>query len=242
MNSGSAHGHAASLEGDNLYPQTLKADFGDKTYAFDVPAGVWNPTPHGIHLGNMLLKLDFTGEHVLELGSGCGIHTVLLAERGAKELTVTEIVQDALDNTKHNLDKFDVTIPVNYEIADWVQVSMKGSPYDTLVSNPPFAKSGKRYRRYFYDTMIHEAHKLVKPGGRMIFINSSMADISRSIKLMQEWDMSVRIVGETSGPFRPYYFEDERYMLEMAAIPGAYTLIDGVHHERLIVYEATLPA
>ena len=43
--------------------------------------------------------------------------------------------------------------------------------------------------------------------------------------------MTVRILGETSGPFRDYYFEDERYMLEMARIPGAYQMIDGVHED-----------
>ena len=53
--------------------------------------------------------------------------------------------------------------------------------------------------------------------------------------------MTVRILGETSGPFRDYYFEDDQYMLEMARIPGAYQMIDGVHHERLVVFEARLP-
>ena len=58
-----------------------------------------------------------------------------------------------------------------------------------------------------------------------------MIDIPRTIALMEECAMTVRILGETSGPFRDYYFEDERYMLEMARIPGAYQMIDGVHHD-----------
>ena len=37
--------------------------------------------------------------------------------------------------------------------------------WDCVVSNPPFAKSGKRFRRYFIDTFILDAHKLVRPGG-----------------------------------------------------------------------------
>ena len=45
-------------------------------------------------------------------------------------------------------------------------------------------------------------------GGRLIFINSSMIDIPRTIALMEECAMTVRILGETSGPFRDYYFED----------------------------------
>jgi predicted RNA methylase len=130
-------------------------------------------------------------------------------------------------------------------VADWTNVpgaSHAGDvPWDTLVTNPPFGKSGKRYRRYFIDTLILDAHKLVRPGGRLVFIHSSMADIPRTLRLLDEHGMSVRIVGETSGPFRQYYFEDERYMVEMARVPGAYSIVDGVHHERLMVFEARLP-
>ena len=57
-------------KGNNLYPQELTLSFGDVTISLDVPEGVWNPTPHGMHLGNMILNLDFKGADVLELGSG----------------------------------------------------------------------------------------------------------------------------------------------------------------------------
>ena len=80
----------------------------------------------------------------------------------------------------------------------------------------------------------------MRPGGDLVFIQSSMADIPRSIALMEQNGMTVRIVGETSGPFRDYYFEDDVYMKEMAAVPGAYTIVDGRHYERLIVFRATL--
>jgi hypothetical protein len=111
-----------------------------------------------------------------------------------------------------------------------------------VVTNPPFAQSGKRYRRYFIDTLILDAHKLVRPGGRLVFVQSSMANIPRSLRLMDEHGMQVRIVGETDGPFRDYYFEDEAYLREMAQVPGGYDVRDGVHYERLIVFEARLPA
>ena len=187
----------------------------------------------------MLPELDFAGEHVLELGTGCGLHAILLARRNAAALSVTEISQAILDNARHNLKKHGVEIPVDYQVADWTHV--EGGPFDTLITNPPFAKSGKRYRRYFIDTLILDAHKLVKPGGRLIFVQSSMADIPRSIALMHECGMRVRVVGETSGPFRAYYYEDAEYLREMASLPGAYEHRDGVHYERLMAFEATLP-
>ncbi len=224
--------------GDNLYPVELKMTFGDEELSIDVPEGVWNPTPHGIHLGHVLSKMDFGGQEILELGTGCGIHAVLLARRGASKMVLTEINQEILDLAKHNLDRHDVTIPVRYDVADWTQV--EGGPFDLLITNPPFTKSGKRYRRYFIDTLILDTHKLVKPGGSLVFIQSSMADIPRSIRLMEENGMTVEVLGETDGPFRPYYFDDPVYLREMASIPGSYTVRDGVHHERLIVLRGRL--
>jgi len=231
--------------GNNLYPVTFAQTFGDFVMELDVPEGVWNPTPHGVHLGNMLLTLDFSGEHVLELGTGCGIHAILIAKQRARELTMTEIEQRINDNAEHNLQKNGVSIKRTYHVADWTSVPGVSHdsdvPWDCLITNPPFAKSGKRYRRYFIDKLILDAHKLVRPGGRLIFVQSSMADVPRSIDLMERCGMQVRIVGETDGPFRDYYFEDPTYLKEMAAIPGSYAMRDGVHYERLIVFEARLP-
>lgn len=225
--------------GDNLYPATFTATFGDQVLELDVPEGVWNPTPHGVHLGNQLAQLSFEGQHVLELGTGCGVHAILIARRGAARLTLTEIEDSILENARHNLAKHGVETPTDYVRADWVQVP--GGPFDTVISNPPFGKSGKRYRRYFIDTLLLDAHKLVRPGGRLIFVQSSMADIPRSIRQMEECGMRVRIVAEVDHEFREYYFEDPQFLLEMARIPGAYSVRDGVHHERLITLEATLP-
>lgn len=200
---------------------------------------MWNPTPHGAHLANMLLELDFEGEHVLELGTGCGIHAILLARRGAGSLTLTEIEKAILENARHNLKKHQVNVPVDTLVADWTHVP--GGPYDALVTNPPFAKSGKRYRRYFIDTLVRDAHKLVRPGGRLVFVQSSMADVPRTLRMFDEEGMDAEIVGETSGPFRDYYFEDPSFLREMRTVPGSYELRDGVYYERLTVFEATLP-
>jgi len=229
----------AARHGDNLQEMRLELRFKEHHLDLDVPKGVWNPTPHGVELGNRLAGLDFEGEHVLELGTGCGMHAILIARRGAARMTLTEIAEEPLENARHNLEKHGVDVPIDFVVADWVQVP--GGPFDTLVTNPPFAKSGKRYRRYFIDTLILEAHKLVRPGGRLLFVQSSMADLPRTLSTMEECGLRARIVGETDGPFRDYYFEDPQYRVEMARVPGSYTVRDGVHYERLTVLEGRLP-
>ena len=239
--------HLSDRHGDNLYPVSFEQSFAGFDMTLDVPEGVWNPTPHGVHLGEMLMTMDFSGEHVLELGTGCGIHAILLAERGASELTMTEMAAEINDNAEHNLKKNKIDIPRQYHVADWTAVPVRSTgpdrtgPWDCVVTNPPFAKSGKTHRRYFIDTLILDAHVLVKPGGRLVFIQSSMADFARSIELMEQCGMTVRVVGETSGPFRDYYFEDDDFMRDMRRVPNGYDLRDGTYYERLAVFDARLP-
>jgi len=227
------------MHGDNLNARKMNISLAEYNLELDAPAGVWNPTPHGIHLGHVLATLDFTGKHVLELGTGCGIHAILIARRNASRITMTEIDEEILDSARRNLKKHEVTIPLEFQVADWTNV--KDGPFDTVVANPPFAKSGKRYRRYFIDTLILHAHNLLRPGGSLIFVQSSMADIPRSIRLLEECGMEVMLRGETSGPFREYYFEDPSFMREIAAVPGAYEIREGRYYERLMVFEAVLP-
>lgn len=68
-----------------------------------------------------------------------------------------------------------------------------------------------------------------------------MADIPRSVQLMKDCKMTVQIVGETQGPFRDYYIEDDEFMKESAAVQDGYEIRDGVFYERLIVFRAALP-
>ena len=152
--------------GKNLYPQKLTLKFKNIIINLDVPEGVWNPTPHGMHLGNIILTLNLNGKDVLELGSGSGNHTILISQQKPKKLTVTEINQDILNNTRHNLLKNNINLPVEYLVADWTNINR--DPFDVLITNPPFVKSGKRYYRYFIDTLINDAHKLIKKGGKLI--------------------------------------------------------------------------
>ncbi len=227
--------------GDNLQAQETTYRFGAVEVDLDVPEGVWNPTPHGLHLRDVLATdLRFDDQHVLELGTGCGLHAVVLANRGAKALTLTEIDDETVELARHNVERHDVDIPVDYEVADWTSVD--GGPYDALVTNPPFAKSGKQYRRYFIDTLILDTHKLVRPGGTLTFVQSSMADVPRSIGLMKECGMDVRAVAVTDGPFREYYFDDEEFLREAAEVPGGYAVRSGTYYEQLTVLQGTLPS
>ncbi len=74
-----------------------------------------------------------------------------------------------------------------------------------MVTNPPFAQSGKFNRRYFIDELILNAHKLLATdgvstsaagsSGAMVFVQSSAANVPLTMQRLAEngWE-GARIV------------------------------------------------
>lgn len=71
-----------------------------------------------------------------------------------------------------------------YLVADWLRAA--GGLYDAVVTNPPYAQSGKFNRRYFIDELILNAHKLLRAGGTMCFVQSSAADVPLTFQRLEE--------------------------------------------------------
>ena len=203
--------------------------------------GVWQITPHGRFLGETLAQHNLVeGADVLELGAGMANHTIALARQRAKSLVATEIHESFLKftrrNFRHNCPHYD---SIEYRVADWL--SLDGE-YDVIVTNPPFAKSGKQNRRYYIDSLILDGHKLLRPGGRLIFVQSSMADLSETRARLAQNGFSHKVIATTQNPFRDYYFEDQTFMDEIQKVKNGFELRDGEYYETLYVIHSTLRA
>jgi len=203
-----------------------------------VGAEDWTPTPHGQCLAEVLAENNLVeGKTVLELGAGTGNHTILLARQGAKHIVATEITQELVETTEVNVKRNVPEASMEYRVADWLATD--GS-FDVVVTNPPFCKSGKQNRRYYIDSLILDAHKRLNANGTLIFVQSSMADLAKTLERLNENGYEARVIGERRGPFRDYYFEDEQFMKESASVVGGFDVVEGVHYETLSVIAATL--
>lgn len=206
----------------------------------DADADDWQPTPHGIHLGITLAEHPelFEGRDVLELGGGVGNHTIPIVRMDARRVVTTEILPERSETTRQNVQSnCPDAANVEYRVADWLHTE---GEFDVVVTNPPFAKSGKRNRRYFIDSLILDAHKRLREGGDLIFVQSSMADIEKTKRRLVENGYEVEILGSSEGPFRDYYFEDEAFMEEIREVEGGFEIRDGTYYETLHVVRARL--
>jgi release factor glutamine methyltransferase len=200
--------------------------------------GDWIPTPHGKCLSEVLAENNLVeGRAVLELGAGSGNHTILFARQGATHIVATEITESFLETTRQNVEKNAPGASVTYRVADWLNTE---GTFDVVVSNPPFCVSGKQNRRYYIDSLILDAHKRLNSGGTLIFVQSSMADLAKTLRRLDENGYDARVLGERSGPFRDYYFADETFMKEIQDVPNGFDVRDGVHYETLSVVVGTL--
>jgi len=204
----------------------LDLDFGDDD---------WVPTPHGILLGDAIAEGDFVrGKRVLELGAGVGNHTILMLRRGAERVVATEITESRLETTRRNVERNEPERAdrVEYRVADWLSTD---GEFDIVVTNPPFAKSGQRNRRYFIDSLILDASKRLRPEGELLFVQSSMANLAKTLRRLDENGYEANVAKERTGPFRDYYFEDPSFLEEAATVEGGFEVRDGTHYETLSV-------
>lgn len=209
--------------------------------AMDLAAGEddWTPTPHGRWLARVIAENDFVGgKDVLELGAGVANHTILLHRKGARSIVATEITEDLLATTRENLERnLDDAGAVELRVADWLDTE---GEFDMVVTNPPFCQSGKQNRRYYIDSLILDVHKRLRPGGEVLFVQSSMADVPMTLERLDQNGFDARVVDTTSGPFRDYYFDDPTFMAEIERVENGYDERDGRKFERLSVIHGKL--
>jgi len=162
-----------------------------------------------------------------------------MARRRPRRLVTTEIAERLIATTRANVERHvpEARSIMEYRVADWLQTQ---GQFDVVITNPPFARSGQRNRRYFIDSLILDGHRRLKPGGQLIFVQSSMADLGKTRRRLGQNGFRHEIILETEGPFRSYYFDDPTFMDEIQTVPHGFEIRDGTHYERLFVIRATL--
>ena len=80
----------------------------------------------------------------------------------------------------------------------------------------------------------------MRPGGRLVFIQSSLADLAYTQAQLDRNGYDCEVVTQTQNPFRDDYFEDETFMAEIQKVENGFEIKDGTHYETLTVINATL--
>lgn len=200
---------------------------------------VWRITPHGQTLGEGMssARHALMGKRAIEIGVGAGVHAIAALKLGVHVLDGTDIEPAALRATAANAKSNKVQLR-NLWNHDWLDFEPI-EPYDLMLCNPPFCRAGTADRRSFIDRLIEQSPRFLKPGGHLLFVQSSMADFARSEQALEAAGYYASVVHQTRGLFRDYYFEEPNFIEQSREVAGGFEEIDGCLIETLRVYLGT---
>lgn len=146
------------------------------------------------------------GEHVLELGTGCGLLAILAAKAGAK-VTATDTNPAALECARANAITHGVVDRIDFRLGNLFD-PVTGKRFDFVVFNPPYLPISRDEAlgtpldraweagpdgRAVIDRFLRELPSHLKPNGRALFVQSSLTDISKTIQALKMSGFQVNV-------------------------------------------------
>ncbi|HJW65899.1 MAG TPA: HemK2/MTQ2 family protein methyltransferase [Candidatus Bathyarchaeia archaeon] len=179
---------------------------------FVVDENVYEPAEDTFLLAENLDVND--GDTVLDMGTGCGILGILAAKM-AKHVVAIDINPYAVRCAKKNALLNNARSKISFIQADLFAASSEKTKFDTILFNAPYlpmeeneptswvsrAWSGGATGREVIDRFITESVTHLKRRGRVILLQSTLADIEETLLAFKKQSMSGKITAERAQPF-----------------------------------------
>jgi len=184
--------------------------FGD--YVFNVWENVYKPAEDSFLFAENFKVQE--AEAVLDLGTGCGILGILAAEKASAVVAVDVnpfAVRCAGENAKLN----GVQNKIYYVQGDLFTPLREGFKFDVVLFNAPYlpaeeteteswlgrAWAGGATGRQVIDRFIADVPKYLKQRGRVLLMQSTLADVDETLRRFVAYGMRARVVVECAFPF-----------------------------------------
>ena len=190
-----------------------------------------------ILLASLAAERVHAGSRVLDVGAGTGALAVAAAARGG-QVTAVDVSRLALASTFVNgmlrgrrirVRRGDLFAPV------------RGHRFDLIVSNPPYVPepptAPNRSRRWdagpggrdVLDRLCRQSRYMLRPGGVLLMVQSSVADVTRTCGLLRSSGLRPEVCASSRGRFGPVMRERVPWMEEYGLIEA------GMREEDLVV-------
>jgi len=182
-----------------------------KDYAFYVWDSVYEPAEDSfLFVENLKVK---EGERVLDMGTGCGILGIVASEKASMVLAV-DINPYAVHCAKENAKLNHVTDKMFFVQGDLFTPIKPNKKFDLIMFNAPYlpcepeekdewlglAWCGGVDGRAVIDRFICNVPKHLKSGGRVLLMQSTLADVDKTLEAFYKNGFEVKIVAELSLP------------------------------------------
>lgn len=131
------------------------------------------------------VQISEDARRALDVGCGCGIISLMLAQRGPQlHVTAIDIDEGALQDAGLNISNSIFSDRVVVDTLSFDQMIEKNEKYDLIVSNPPYFESGgdpnlsarmlaRHVGSLSPEILIRRSPEILSPGGELAFIAPS---------------------------------------------------------------------
>jgi len=183
-----------------------------KGYAFNVYDYVYEPAEDSFLFAEYLHGEN--GKHVIDVGAGCGILGVVAAANASRVVAIDinpHAVRCARENAKLNrvIDKFSFIqgdLLGSLSLSKLFHLILFNAPYLPTSpgegeSWPERAWAGGKTGRRIIDKFICQSSKHLMPEGRILLLQSTLANVERTLHSFNEIGLKAQIIAVRDLPF-----------------------------------------
>lgn len=194
--------------------KSLKKQVHYDGFVFQVAKDVYEPAEDSFLVSSYLKQVVKEDDAVLDVGTGCGILAVVAATK-AKNVVATDINPHAVKCARLNAKTNRVNNKMVVSLGDLFKPIRKTEKFNLIVFNAPYlptasseqktwvgrAWSGGPDGRQLIARFINEAPQYLARKGRILLVQSSLANVNETLKTFSEKGLETRVVAEKKFAF-----------------------------------------